>query len=75
MTEITKIVIDIDGEMEDGKLSISLEEAKVLKNLLDTLFEKNEKYVYVPYTTEPYRIYPYYYTITCSNTTMNCSKS
>jgi hypothetical protein len=85
MTEITKIVIDINGKMEDGKLSISLEEAKALKNILDTLFEKDKEYIYVPYTVEPYRIYPYspsypqypYYKITWSDTTgtINCSKS
>jgi len=75
MAKIAKIVIETDGELEDGKLTISLKEAKELQKLLNGLLEKEIVKEYVPYYTityvyEPYKIYPYtypqspYYTIT-----------
>ena len=59
MAKVTKLVIDIDGKLEDGKLALSVEEARNLKKLLDELFGGQEKITYIPYYTEPYRIYPY----------------
>jgi len=79
MAKIAKIVIETNGELEDGKLTISLKEAKELQKLLNELLEKEIVKEYVPYypypyVYEPYRIYPYtypqspYYTITYSGT-------
>ena len=80
MAKIAKIVIETNGELEDGKLTISLKEAKELKALLDGLLEKEIVKEYVPYypypyVYEPYKIYPWtypqapYYTITYGTNT------
>ena len=56
MAKIEKIVIDVEGKIEHGKLVVTLEEAKSLKAALDELLEVEEKTVYIPYT--PY-VQPY----------------
>ena len=68
MAKITKIIIEVDGKVEDGKLVITLEEAKALKEALDELLEKEVEKEYVPYIVTPYnpwqwgRTYTYYTT-------------
>jgi hypothetical protein len=85
MAKIAKIVIETDGELEDGKLTISLKEAKELQKLLNGLLEKEIVKEYVPYypspyVYEPYKIYPYtypqspYYTITWEGTNTDGEK-
>ena len=80
MAKIAKIVIETNGELEDGKLTISLKEAKELQALLNELLEKEIVKEYVPYypypyVYEPYKVYPYtypqapYYTVTYGTNT------
>ena len=73
MAKIAKIIIETDGELQDGKLTISLKEAKELQKLLNELLEqevrivKEKEYIpYYPYTYPRWEYVPY--TITYSGT-------
>jgi len=59
---IAKITIEIDGKLnKEGNLVLSLEEAKELKELLDTLFEKEIEKVFIPYHYPRWEYVPYTY--------------
>lgn len=64
MSKITGIILDVDGRFENGKLILTIEEAKALKEALDELMDKEVEVrkEYIPYTPyNPYPIYPYTY--------------
>ena len=64
MSKITGIILEVDGRFENGKLILTIEEAKALKDALDELMDKEVEIrkEYIPYTPyNPYPIYPYTY--------------
>ena len=74
MIKLKRIVLDINGH----EFSLTVEDAKALKEALDEIFEKEVEKEYVPYYPYPYSpytyryIYPYgTYTIDCSEVQMN----
>lgn len=61
---IIKISIETNGELVDGNLVLSLDEAKEIKKLLDELLGKEKEIINIPYpitvptTWPPYPYYP-----------------
>jgi len=70
MIKLKRIVLDINGH----EFSLTLEDAKALKEALDEIFEKEVEKEYIPYYPYPYSPYTYRYTYPYGTYTIDCSE-